>query len=158
MLCWAPCGSVVKCSNHGKHGCARSEGTNTQSQTDSNRVYYSTVQYCREECDMRLQHWCITSGKSWQISLVELNVLEPVGWQKLRAAPGIRTHDSEDSVRAHSPNAYYNVMINILRMLLFFYPHPPHPTQKKENLSLFFIPMLSFFFPLHIKLKVSTSF
>lgn len=85
MLCRAPCGSVVKRSNHGKHGRARSEGrTRTQSQTDSNRVHYSTVQYCRGECEMRLQHWCITSGKSWQISLVKLNVLEPVGWQTCR--------------------------------------------------------------------------
>lgn len=85
MLCRAPCGSVVKRSNHGKHGHARSEGrTRTQSQTDSNRVHYSTVQYCRGECEMRLQHWCITSGKSWQISLVKLNVLEPVGWQTCR--------------------------------------------------------------------------
>lgn len=30
MLCWAPCGSVVKCSNHGKHGRACSEGTRTE--------------------------------------------------------------------------------------------------------------------------------
>lgn len=30
---------------------------------------------------MRLQHSCINSGKSWQISLVKLNVIELVGWQ-----------------------------------------------------------------------------
>ena len=33
MLCWAPCGSVVKCSNHGKHGRARYAGTHTHTHT-----------------------------------------------------------------------------------------------------------------------------
>lgn len=36
LLCWAPCGSVVKCSNHGKHGRAlwRRTHTHTHSQPD----------------------------------------------------------------------------------------------------------------------------
>lgn len=59
MLCRAPRGSVVKRGNHGKHGRARALGkarAHTQSETDSNGVHYSTVQHCRGECEMRLQH------------------------------------------------------------------------------------------------------
>jgi len=122
MLCWAPCGSVVKCSNHGKHGCAHSEGTNTQSKTHSNRVHYSTVQYCREGCDMRLQHWCITSGKSWQISLVKLNVREPMGWQELGRVKCQEWGNTMANARFELilQNAYYNIIVLKKNLSIFY--------------------------------------
>lgn len=98
-------------------------GRRTQSQTDSNRVHYSTVQYCSRECEPRLQHWCITSGKSWQISLVKLNIQEPVGWHTDR---GRRKHDSGHMSRARTQKTYLHKILNVLKI-------PTYSTDKEQS-------------------------